>query len=91
MTIYSLCFKGFIVLALLFRPAVHFELHLHMCISVRYIFMGHDIKYMGFPGGSTGKEFACNAGVPSSIPGLGRSPREGIGYPLQYSWASLVT
>ena len=61
-----------------------------MCISVRYIFMGHDIKYMGFPGGSTGKEFACNAGVPSSIPGLGRSPREGIGYPLQYSWASLV-
>ena len=52
--------------------------------------MGHDIKYMGFPGGSTGKEFACNAGVPSSIPGLGRSPGEGIVYPFQYSWASLV-
>ena len=66
-------------------------IYAYMCISVRYIFMGHDIKYMGFPGGSTGKEFACNAGVPSSIPGLGRSPREGIGYPLQYSWASLVT
>ena len=31
-----------------------------------------------------------NAGDPSSIPGLGRSPEEGIGYPLQYSWASLV-
>ena len=30
------------------------------------------------------------AGDPSSIPGLGRTPREGIGYPLQYSWASLV-
>ena len=31
-----------------------------------------------------------NAGDPSSIPGSGRSPGEGIGYPLQYSWASLV-
>jgi len=45
----------------------------------------------GFPGSSAGKESACNAGDPSSIPGLGRSPGEGIGYPLQYSWASLVT
>ena len=41
-------------------------------------------------GSSAGKESACNAGDPGSIPGLGRSPREGIGYPLQYSWASLV-
>ena len=39
---------------------------------------------------SAGKEFACNTGNPSSIPGLGGSAREGIGYPLQYSWASLV-
>ena len=45
---------------------------------------------MGFPGGSAGKESACNAGDPSSIPGLGRSAREEIGYPFQYSWASLV-
>ena len=44
----------------------------------------------GFPHSSVGKESACNAGVPGSIPGLGRSPGEGIGYPLQYSWASLV-
>ena len=44
----------------------------------------------GFPGSSAGKESACNAGDPSWIPGLGRSPGEGIGYPLQYSWASLV-
>ena len=43
-----------------------------------------------FPHSSVGKEFACNAGDPSLIPGSGRSPREGIGYPLQYSWASLV-
>ena len=43
-----------------------------------------------FPGSSVGKESACNAGDPGSIPGLGRSTGEGIGYPLQYSWASLV-
>ena len=39
----------------------------------------------GFPGDSDGKESACNAGDPGSIPGLGRSPREGNGNPLQYS------
>ena len=39
----------------------------------------------GFPGGSAGKESPCNAGDPSSIPGLGRSPGEGKVYPLQYS------
>ena len=39
---------------------------------------------MGFPGGSTGKESACNAGDLGSIPGLERSPGEGKGYPLQY-------
>ena len=38
-----------------------------------------------FPGGSEGKESACNAGNPGSIPGLGRSPGEGNGNPLQYS------
>ena len=38
-----------------------------------------------FPCGSTGKESACNAGDLGSIPGLGRSPGEGKGYPLQYS------
>ena len=40
---------------------------------------------MGFPGGSDGKESACNVGDLGSIPGLGRSPGEGKGYPLQYS------
>ena len=39
---------------------------------------------------SAGKESIFNTGDPSLIPGLGRSAREGIGYPLQYSWASLV-
>ena len=42
----------------------------------------------GFPHMSVGKESACNAGDPNSIPGLGRAPGEGKGYPLQYSWAS---
>ena len=41
--------------------------------------------YMGFPGGSAGKESACNVGDLDLIPGLGRCPGEGKGYPLQYS------
>ena len=45
---------------------------------------------LGFPDSSVGKESACNGRDPGLIPGLGRSPGEGIGYPLQYSWASLV-
>ena len=45
---------------------------------------------MGFPDSSVGEESACNAGDPGSIPRSGRSSGEGIGYPLQYSWASLV-
>ena len=44
----------------------------------------------GFPDSSVGKESTCNAGDPSMIPGSGRSPGEGIGYLLQYSWASLM-
>ena len=43
-----------------------------------------------FPDSSDGKESACNAGDPGSICGMGRSAGEGVGYPLQYSWASLV-
>ena len=46
--------------------------------------------YWGFLGSSTGKESTCNAGDPGSIPWSGRSPAEGISYPLQYSWTSLV-
>ena len=47
-------------------------------------------KIITFPDSSVGKESACNAGDPGLIPGSGRSAREGIGYPLQYTWASLV-
>ena len=45
---------------------------------------------MGFPDSSVGKESTCNVGDPALIPRLGRSAGEGIGYPFQYSWASLV-
>ena len=45
---------------------------------------------IGFADSLVGKESTCNAGGPGLIPGSERSPGEGIGYPLQYSWASLV-
>ena len=48
------------------------------------------ISSRGFPGSLAGKESACNAEDPGLIPGWGRSAGEGIGYPLQYSWASLM-
>ena len=47
--------------------------------------MQQALSYLGFPGGSAGKESACNVEDLGSIPGLGRSPGEGNGYPLQYS------
>ena len=56
------------------------------CLSYSAI----DSFYSGFPCTSAGKESTSNAGDPGSIPGLGRSPGEGIGYTFQYSWASLV-
>ena len=48
-------------------------------------FMMSCLIFWGFPGGSDGKESACNVRDPGSIPGLGRSPGKGNGYPLQYS------
>ena len=47
-------------------------------------------EFLGFPGSLAGKESACNVGDMGLIPALGRSPGEGIGYPLQNSWASFV-
>ena len=60
-----------------------------------YQLSGHEFKQNlgvseGFPGNSTGKESACNAGDSSLIPGLGKFPGEGLSYLLQYSWASLL-
>ena len=57
---------------------------------IEIIYLEANTVEMGFPDRSVGKESSCNAGDPSSIPGSGRSVGEGIGYPLQYSWVSLV-
>ena len=54
------------------------------------LFVSLYVSLLGFPGSLAHKESTCNAGNPGSIPGSGRSPGEGIGHPLQYSWASLV-
>ena len=53
-------------------------------------YLSSKILLVGFPGSSASEESTCSAGDLSSIPGSGNSPGEGIGYPLQYSWASLV-
>ena len=67
-------FKGRYVISVISVSRLKFELHFSR----------------GSPGSSAGKESSCNAGDPGAIPGLGTSLEEGIGYPLQYSWASLV-
>ena len=63
--------------------------------SIHGIFIKVDYRLihkvsLTFPGSSAGKGFTCKAGDPSLIPGSGRSPGEGIGFPLKYSWTSLV-
>ena len=67
------------------RPLhVPYTLHLSPALEIRRDKLPTPV-FLGFPGGSAGKESACNAGDLGSIPGLGRSPGEGKGYPLQYS------
>ena len=82
----------------------HYGINIKICqiffIEIRYVLIiikGKTLtrepemdKGCCFPHSSVGKESTCNAGDPSLIPGSGRSTVEGIGYPLQYSWASLV-
>ena len=51
----------------------------------------HICSVLGFSGGSDSKESACNAGDLSSVPGWGRSPGEGNGYPFQYSYLENLT
>ena len=79
----ALCYGQFV-----FASAAAKAVDLEMTESHKNIDTG--IDSMGFPDSSVGKESASNAGNPGSIPGLGRSIGEGIGYPLKYSWASLV-
>ena len=52
---------------------------------IKYLCLYYFYNHKGFPDGSAGKESACNMGDLGLIPGLGRSPGEGKGYPLQYS------
>ena len=54
--------------------------------GVHSTFLAHGSYSMGFPGGSNGKESVCNVGDLGLMPGLGRSPGEGNGNPLQYSY-----
>ena len=71
------------------RESIHFWPHsssLYFCLQNRNSLPDS----LGFPDSSVGQESICNAGDPCSIPGPGRSTREGIGYPLHYSRISLV-
>ena len=60
-------------------------IHIYICVAESLCCSPEAITALGFPGGSDGKESACNAGDLGSIPGSGRSPGEGNGNPLQYS------
>ena len=77
-----------------FRNVNHFWMGISpqecQCFTVSGRVNGIVSLFWGFPGSPAGKESACNPGDLSSIPRSGRSPGEGIGYPLQHSWASLV-
>ena len=61
------------------------KIHEHTVSRMVWVYFQLDANIMGFPGGSDGKESTRNVGDPGSIPGSGRSPGEGNGYPLQYS------
>ena len=74
--------KSFIVSGLMFRSLIHFEFIFVYGVRKCFNFI---LLHRGFPGGSDGKESACNTGDLDSIPGWGRSPGEGNGNPLQYS------
>ena len=73
-----------------------FKLHRNTCNLYKYTIQWNQVNhifliiFLSISDGSVGKESACNAGGPGSIPGSGRSSGEGKGYPLQYPRASLV-
>ena len=74
---------------------IYIYIYVYICVCVythiyMHIIYTHTYIHMGFPDSSAGKESTCSAGDPSSIPGLSSSAKEWIGYPLQYSWVSLV-
>ena len=83
--IFSFCFHHF------FQSWVYLQILKHLT-SFWFLISELQLLFLpkGFPDGSVGKESACNSGDTSLIPVSGRSSGEGIGYPLQYSWASLA-
>ena len=69
-----------------FKLMVYLELHISPRNLSVYVYVCVCVcVWMGFPHGSDSKQSSCNAGDSGLIPGLGRSPGEGNGYPLQYS------
>ena len=96
------CFQDLVIMS---KAAINIHVQqncfFHVCVN---LFIGHVLSFLPVSvlfclvipptplhfNSSLGKESACKAGDPSLIPGLGRSPGEGIGYAFQYSWASLV-
>ena len=69
--------------------ALTLDLSPSKAIEINLLFIRHSVSSWGFSDSSVGEESACNAEDPSSVLGSGRSPGKGIGYSLQYSWASL--
>ena len=61
-----------------------------ICISMADLMLMYGRNQASLFVSSAGKEFTCNAGDPGLIPGFGRSPGEGTGYPLKFSWTSFV-
>ena len=91
---YSTLFVLYHVFQFLFTQLVNIQWWFTLCKIYKQYNFEKSFMFLtwegDFPHNSVGKESACNAGDPSSIPGWGRYAAEGIGYPLQYSWASLV-
>ena len=70
--------------------SIYVNIHIYIYIYVYVYIYIYIYIYESFPGGSDGKESICNARNPDLIPGSGRFPGEGIGYPFQYSGTSFV-
>ena len=66
------------------RNILSLNIYCQIAFQNSHIYLHSPQPSMGFSGSSAGKEPICNAGDPGLIPGLGSSPGEGIGYPLQY-------
>ena len=70
---------------------LYYSVELYHKTQIMYEIFSLILRYsLGFPSSSASKESACNAGDPDLVPGSGRTPGEGIGYPFLYSWAFLV-